>query len=106
MLILGLALCLYCIDAIAIVNDIFALVLLFRRSKMPPKIPFKPPVTPARSNQALKTSRDKDPVEVYCRLRPLETGTEESCITILNDTTVQVVPPETSQGYRSGTTKV
>jgi len=79
---------------------------MFRRTKMPPKVPFKPPVTPARSNQALKVSRDKDPVHVYCRLRPLETGTEESCITILNDTTVQVVPPETSQGYRSGTTKV
>ena len=58
---------------------------------MPFKVPFKLPVTPARSNQALKVSGDKEPVHVYCRLRPLETDTEKSCITIVNSTTVKVV---------------
>lgn len=76
------------------------------RLKIPPKVPSKPPMTPARSKQALATSRDRDPVQVYCRIRPLDVSTEDSCVTVLSDTVVQVVPPETSQGYRSGITKV
>ncbi|KAK4026155.1 Kinesin-like protein [Daphnia magna] len=75
------------------------------RLKIAPKVPTKPPMTPARSKQALMTSRDRDPVQVYCRIRPLDVPNEESCVTVLSDTVVQVVPPETSQGYRSGTTK-
>ncbi len=63
-------------------------------------------MTPARSKQALMTSRDRDPVQVYCRIRPLEVQTEDSCVTVLSETVVQVVPPESSQGYRSGITKV
>ena len=76
------------------------------RSKIPPKIPSKPPITPARSKQILMTSKDREPVQVYCRIRPLEIPNEETCVTILNGTTIQVLPPETSQGYRSGITKV
>lgn len=63
-------------------------------------------MTPAKSKQALTTSRDRDPVQVYCRIRPLENSAEDSCVTVINDTTVQVVPPEASQGYRTGITKV
>jgi len=73
-------------------------------------VPAKPGpglMTPARSKQALTISRDRDPVQVYCRIRPLEAPTgDESCVAIINDTTVQVIPPEASQGYRSGITKV
>ncbi len=76
------------------------------RLKIAPKVPTKPPITPARSKQALMTSRDRDPVQVYCRIRPLDVPSDDSCVTVLSDTVVQVVPPETSQGYRSGTTKV
>lgn len=74
---------------------------------MPPKIQIKPTMmTPARSKQALTTSRDRDPVQVYCRIRPLDPPNQESCVTVLSETTVQVVPPEASQGYKSGPTKV
>ena len=74
---------------------------------MPPKVPLKPAImTPARSKQALTTSRDRDPVQVYCRIRPLDPPNQESCVTVLNESTLQVVPPEVSQGYKSGTTKV
>jgi hypothetical protein len=45
-------------------------------------------------------------VQVYCRIRPPDVPSDDSCVTVLSDTVVQVVPPETSQGYRSGTTKV
>ena len=74
--------------------------------KIPPKVATKPPITPARSKQALMTSRDRDPVQVYCRIRPLDVLTDDSCVSVLSDSLVQVVPPENSQGYRSGTTKV
>ena len=63
-------------------------------------------IVKAENEKALMTSRDRDPVQVYCRIRPLDVPTDDSCVTVLSDTVVQVVPPETSQGYRSGTTKV
>ena len=52
------------------------------------------------------TSRDREPVQVFCRIRPLESSNQETCVTVMSDSTVQVVPPETSQGYRTGITKV
>ncbi|XP_056664902.1 kinesin-like protein KIF23 isoform X7 [Monodelphis domestica] len=39
----------------------------------------------------------KDPVGVYCRVRPLSFQDQESCIEVINDTTVQLHTPE---GYR------
>ena len=48
--------------------------------------------------------------ESYCEKKKkffsLETGKGQSCISILNDSTVQVVPTEIYQGYRSGIAKV
>ena len=48
---------------------------------------------------------DSTPFKVYCHLIGSGTGTKESS-TILNDTTVQFVPAETSKDYHSGTIKV
>ncbi|XP_074090609.1 kinesin-like protein KIF23 isoform X2 [Macrotis lagotis] len=39
----------------------------------------------------------KDPVGVYCRVRPLSFPDQESCIEVINETTVQLHTPE---GYR------
>ncbi|XP_067327479.1 kinesin-like protein KIF23 isoform X6 [Anolis sagrei] len=39
----------------------------------------------------------KDPVGVYCRVRPVSVPDQECCIEIISSTTVQVHPPE---GYR------
>ncbi|XP_048186094.1 kinesin-like protein KIF23 isoform X3 [Perognathus longimembris pacificus] len=39
----------------------------------------------------------KDPVGVYCRVRPLSFPDHECCIEVINNTTVQLHPPE---GYR------
>lgn len=86
--------------------QILSLTFFYSRSKIPPKVPAKPPSTPARSKPVLTTSKDREPVQVFCRIRPLEFPNEDSCVTILNEVTAQVVPPESSQGYRSGTTKV
>jgi len=35
----------------------------------------------------------------------MESADEETCVEVLDEATVQVTPPEASQGYRSGTTK-
>nr|XP_008107339.1 PREDICTED: kinesin-like protein KIF23 isoform X4 [Anolis carolinensis] len=54
--------------------------------------------TPRRYVQK-KSSKDtlKDPVGVYCRVRPVSVPDQECCIEIVSSTTVQVHPPE---GYR------
>nr|XP_060630012.1 kinesin-like protein KIF23 isoform X2 [Anolis sagrei ordinatus] len=46
-----------------------------------------------------KFSKDilKDPVGVYCRVRPVSIPDQECCVEIVSNTTVQVHPPE---GYR------
>jgi Kinesin-like protein len=64
---------------------------IYRRNKPPPpprKIPTK--VQPAA----------KDPVKVFCRLRPLQND-EESCVKVISQTTVSLLPPETGSAYRA-----
>ncbi|XP_026979260.1 kinesin-like protein KIF23 isoform X8 [Sagmatias obliquidens] len=55
------------------------------------KTPKKPPV-----KKGSQTSL-KDPVGVYCRVRPLSLPEQECCIEVISNTTVQLHPPE---GYR------
>jgi hypothetical protein len=62
--------------------------------------------TPLRTQALAKprvvaASSHKDPVEVFCRVRP-SAEEEESCIKILSDTTVQLTPPESSRAFVSG----
>ncbi|XP_058502034.1 kinesin-like protein KIF23 isoform X1 [Solea solea] len=58
------------------------------------KTPRRPPKTPS-SNQ-------KDPVGVYCRVRPLDLGDEECCIEVISDTTIQLHWPEGFKVNRNG----
>ncbi|XP_031978921.1 kinesin-like protein KIF23 isoform X4 [Corvus hawaiiensis] len=44
----------------------------------------------------------KDPVGVYCRVRPLSRADQECCIEVINDTTVQIHPPEGYRVFRNG----
>lgn len=47
-----------------------------------------------------------DPVEVYCRIRPLTNDTDnEKCLKVLDDTNLMLQIPEQSLAYRSGQTK-
>lgn len=55
------------------------------------KTPRKPPV-----KKGAQTTL-KDPVGVYCRVRPLSLLDQECCIEVINNTTVQLHTPE---GYR------
>ena len=56
------------------------------------------PLQPRR--QISKEDAEKDPVEVYCRLRP--GYEEEPCLKVLSDVRVQLVPPATSKAFTTG----
>ncbi|KAH0949984.1 hypothetical protein HN011_008737 [Eciton burchellii] len=47
----------------------------------------------------------KDPVQVYCRLRPIQSSTDVSCMRVTSDRTVVVTPPESAANFRSTTNK-
>uniref|UniRef100_H3AWF6 Kinesin-like protein n=1 Tax=Latimeria chalumnae TaxID=7897 RepID=H3AWF6_LATCH len=66
--------------------------VLHRRGKTPRKQVLKKP-----SNTNLK-----DPVGVYCRVRPLSTEDQESCIEVINETTIQLHPPDGIRVNRNG----
>ncbi|XP_064013921.1 kinesin-like protein KIF23 isoform X2 [Pogoniulus pusillus] len=44
----------------------------------------------------------KDPVGVYCRVRPLSGPDQECCIEVISETTVQIHPPEGYRIFRNG----
>ncbi|XP_041651551.1 kinesin-like protein KIF23 isoform X5 [Cheilinus undulatus] len=58
------------------------------------KTPRRPPKKPS-SNQ-------KDPVGVYCRVRPLGVEDEECCIEVISSTTIQLHAPEGFKTNRNG----
>ncbi|CAK1546538.1 unnamed protein product [Leptosia nina] len=60
--------------------------------------------TPSRSKQNL-FQEDRDPVHVYCRLRPMQNENDISCINILSPTTIVMVPPPTTVSYRNENSK-
>jgi kinesin family protein 23 len=43
-----------------------------------------------------------DPVEVFCRVRPLNEDEDESCCNVMSDTMLQIAPPECSLAFKSG----
>lgn len=47
----------------------------------------------------------KDPVQVYCRLRPMQFPTDVSCMRITSNTTLVVTPPESAVNFRTITNK-
>ncbi|XP_065886124.1 kinesin-like protein KIF23 [Dysidea avara] len=58
--------------------------------------------TPAAKRTHAKTEREQDPVQVYCRVRPLASEELETCVDVISDTVVQLVPPQTSLAFKSG----
>ena len=57
--------------------------MYFRRGRTPRK--------PARQR-----SKQTDPVEVYCRIRPLQHASDEACVQVLSSTTIKIAPPDVS----------
>ncbi|XP_041081930.1 kinesin-like protein KIF23 isoform X1 [Polyodon spathula] len=66
----------------------------------------KPPrgKTPRRPAQKKPSNNSnlKDPVGVYCRVRPLGSEDQECCIEVISETTIQLHPPEGSKVNRNG----
>ncbi|XP_029910081.1 kinesin-like protein KIF23 isoform X2 [Myripristis murdjan] len=58
------------------------------------KTPRRPPKKPS-SNQ-------KDPVGVYCRVRPLDADEKESCIEVISGSTIQLHAPDGLKANRNG----
>ncbi|KAF6738936.1 Kinesin-like protein KIF23 [Oryzias melastigma] len=56
--------------------------------------------TPRRPKRPL--NNQKDPVGVYCRVRPLSGGEEECCIEVISSTTIQLHAPEGFKVNRNG----
>ncbi|OCT86720.1 hypothetical protein XELAEV_18020408mg [Xenopus laevis] len=67
------------------------------RSAMRPAKPTRrlPPKKPSGTSQ-------KEPVGVYCRVRPLSPPDQECCIEVINETTVQLHPPDGCKTNRNG----
>ncbi|CAH1789923.1 unnamed protein product [Owenia fusiformis] len=58
--------------------------------------------TPRKTN---KRPSQTDPVEVYCRIRPLSNDNEEVCVKALSTNVVQLCPTEASHAYKMGNIK-
>lgn len=62
-------------------------------SKKGPPVKPKPKFLSAEfNNNKENNGKDKDPVEVFCRLRPLKNPSDAVCIKRVNDTTLQLLP--------------
>ncbi|XP_039540117.1 kinesin-like protein KIF23 isoform X1 [Pimephales promelas] len=59
------------------------------------KTPRRPPPKKTSNNQ-------KDPVGVYCRVRPLGADDEECCIEVISNTTIQLHAPDGLKANRNG----
>ncbi|CRL04318.1 CLUMA_CG017413, isoform A [Clunio marinus] len=58
-----------------------------------------PPKTP-KSRQASKENLIKDPVQVFCRIRPMQSDSDLSCIRVVSSSTVALIPPESAVNYK------
>ncbi|KAL6261964.1 hypothetical protein P5V15_007047 [Pogonomyrmex californicus] len=65
------------------------------------KTPARKPIYRSKSSNMIS----KDPVQVYCRLRPMHSPTDVSCMKVTSDKTVVITPPESAANFRTITNK-
>ncbi|XP_045889054.1 kinesin-like protein KIF23 isoform X3 [Micropterus dolomieu] len=58
--------------------------------------------TPRRPGQKKATNIEKDPVGVYCRIRPLGAEDEECCVEMISSSTIQLHAPDGLKANRNG----
>ncbi|XP_064785169.1 kinesin-like protein KIF23 isoform X1 [Oncorhynchus masou masou] len=58
--------------------------------------------TPRRPAPKKPSSNQKDPVGVYCRVRPLGVEDDECCIEVISNTTIQLHAPDGLKANRNG----
>lgn len=64
-----------------------------------PARPMPPPKTP-KSRHNSKDNLVKDPVQVFCRIRPMQSESDLSCIRVVSSSTVALIPPESAINYK------
>ncbi|XP_078034200.1 kinesin-like protein KIF23 [Augochlora pura] len=72
-----------------------------KSSRIKPPGSARKPVSRPKGNNMLS----KDPVQVYCRLRPMQYATDVSCMKVLSDTTIAITPPESAINFRNCSNK-
>ncbi|XP_076070028.1 kinesin family member pavarotti isoform X2 [Oratosquilla oratoria] len=63
----------------------------------------KPPIRPKTVER--ERISERDPVQVYCRIRPPDSLQEGTCVELVDSRTVKLVPPESSIAFRNGVAK-
>lgn len=58
-----------------------------------------PPKTPKSRNPS-RENLAKDPVQVFCRIRPLQNESDLSCIRVVSSSTVALIPPENAVNFK------
>ncbi|XP_062922243.1 kinesin-like protein KIF23 isoform X3 [Mobula hypostoma] len=58
--------------------------------------------TPRRPVKKPSNNRPKDPVGVYCRVRPLTASDDACCVDVISSTTIQLHPPDGIRVNRNG----
>ncbi|XP_035484710.1 kinesin-like protein KIF23 isoform X6 [Scophthalmus maximus] len=58
--------------------------------------------TPRRPGPKKASNTEKDPVGVYCRIRPLGTEDEECCVEMISSSTIQLHAPDGLKANRNG----
>ncbi|XP_075934946.1 kinesin-like protein KIF23 [Anarhichas minor] len=58
--------------------------------------------TPRRPGQKKASNTEKDPVGVYCRIRPLGAENEECCVDMISNSTIQLHAPDGLKANRNG----
>ncbi|XP_024151663.1 kinesin-like protein KIF23 isoform X4 [Oryzias melastigma] len=58
--------------------------------------------TPRRNGQKKASNTERDPVGVYCRIRPLISEDEECCVEMISSTTIQLHAPDGLKANRNG----
>ncbi|XP_068580479.1 kinesin-like protein KIF23 isoform X1 [Cebidichthys violaceus] len=58
--------------------------------------------TPRRPGQKKTSNTEKDPVGVYCRIRPLGAENEECCVEMISSSTIQLHAPDGLKANRNG----
>ncbi|KAL7295722.1 hypothetical protein TKK_0011067 [Trichogramma kaykai] len=65
----------------------------------------QPPSSARKPRLKLSNQISKDPVQVFCRLRPMQYPSDISCMKIVSDKTLVITPPESAMNFRNGSQK-
>lgn len=95
---------LLCIVGVSITHSVLLPihVLISLSSRTPARLP---PKTPSRSRPTSDRVVERDAVQVFCRLRPMQSDADLSCFRVASPSTVALTPPESAINFKSSALK-